>query len=77
MSRNIPIGQAMGACVEYAAYFAFGAYVAWFRPRRLREQVQAGKISEEQRAAALKKFSPFFGYMVMIAAILFALSQFF
>ena len=77
MPRDIPTGQLIGTCVEYAVWFGVGAYIAWFRPRRLRHQVQTGKISEEQRGAALKKFSPFLGYLVMIAAIAFALSQFF
>jgi|GEM_PF-5901320 len=77
MSRNIPTGQLIGACVEYAVWFGVGAYVALIRPRRLRQKVQAGKISEEERSAALKKFSPFLGYLVMIAAIAFALSEFF
>jgi len=77
MSRNIPTGQLIGACIEYALWFGVGAYLAWFRPRRLRQQVESGKISAEQRDASLKKFSPVLGYLVMIAAIAFALSQFF
>jgi hypothetical protein len=77
MSRNIPVGQLIGACVEYALWFGAGAYIAWFRPRRLRRQVESGKISAEQRVAALKKFSPLLGYLVMVAAIVFALSEFF
>ena len=76
MSRPIPPGQWIGACVEYALWFAAGAYLVWIRPRRLRQQVESGKISEEQRQAALKKLSPFLGYLVMIAAIAFALIEF-
>jgi hypothetical protein len=77
MSRNIPTGQLIGSCVEYALWFAAGAYIAWIRPVRLRQQVERGRISAEQRDASLKKFSPFLGYLVMIAAIAFALSEFF
>jgi hypothetical protein len=77
MPRNIPTGQLIGECVEYALWFGVGAYLAWFRPRRLRRQVESGKISEEQSRAALKKLSPLLGYLVMAAAIAFALSQFF
>jgi hypothetical protein len=77
MSRNISAGQLIGACVEYALWFGVGAYIAWLRPRRLKRQVESGKISAEQRAASLKKFSPFLGYLVMAAAIAFALSEFF
>ena len=77
MSRHIPTGQLIGACIEYALWFGVGAYIAWIRPRRLRQQVEAGKISAEQREASLKKFSPFLGYLVMVAAIAFALSEFF
>jgi hypothetical protein len=77
MPRHIPTGQLIGACVEYALWFAVGAYFAWIRPSRLRQQVESGKISEEQRRAALKKLSPFLGYLVMAAAIAFALSEFF
>lgn len=77
MSRNIPTGQLIGTCIEYALWFGVGAYFAWFRPRRLRHQVEAGRISAEQRDASLKKVSPILGYLVMAAAIAFALSQFF
>ena len=77
MSRDIPTGQLIGACIEYAIWFGVGAYLAWFRPYRLRQQVEIGKISAEQRDASLKKLSPVLGYLVMVAAIAFALSQFF
>jgi hypothetical protein len=77
VSRDIPTGQLIGACVEYAFWFGVGSYLAWFRPRRLRQAVESGRISEEQSRAKLKKLSPLLGYLVMVAAIAFALSQFF
>jgi hypothetical protein len=75
--RNIPAGQLIGSCIEYFLWFCAGLYTAWIRPRRLRRQVETGKISEQQRQASLKKFSPFLGYLVMLAAFLFLLRQFF
>jgi hypothetical protein len=77
MSRNIPTGQQIGSCVEYALWFGVGAYLAWFWPRRVRRQIESGKLTEEQGRQKLKKFSPLLGYLVMVAAIVFALSQFF
>src|SRR5947209_4676510 len=77
MTASIPTGQLIGSCVEYALWFAGGAYLAWVWPRRVRRDVQSGKITEEQGRAKLKKFSPLLGYLVMIAAIAFALSNFF
>lgn len=77
MRRHIPTGQLIGACIEYALWFGVGAYLAWVRPGRLRRHVAAGKISEAQRQAALKKLSPLLGYLVMIAAVVLALSEFF
>jgi hypothetical protein len=77
MSRNFSAAQLIGACIEYAFWFGVGAYLAWFRPRRLRQQVKSGKISAEQREASLKKFSPVLGYLVMVTAIVYILSQFF
>jgi hypothetical protein len=58
-------------------FFAAGAYLAWFWPRRVRHQIQSGKLTDEQGRQKLAKFSPLLGYLVMIAAIVFALSQFF
>jgi len=77
MSASIRAGQLIGSCIEYGLWFGVGAYLAWFWPRRVRRQVQSGKISEEQARQTLRKFSPLLGYLVMIAAIVFALSQFF
>jgi hypothetical protein len=77
MSRESHTGQLIGSCIEYAIWFGVGAYIAWFRPRRLRREVESGKISEEHSRARLKKFSPLLGYLIMIAAIAFALSEFF
>lgn len=76
MSRNIPTAQLIGGCIEYAFWFGVGAYLAWFRPRRLRQRVESGKMSAEQRDASLKKLSPVLGYLVMVAAIAYILSQF-
>jgi len=67
----------IGSCVEYALWFGAGAYLAWFWPRRVRRQIHSGKLTEEQGRQKLKKFSPLLGYLVMIAAIVFALSRFF
>jgi ABC-type branched-subunit amino acid transport system permease subunit len=77
MRRNIPTGQLIGTCVEHALWFAVGAYFAWVRPRRLRQQAESGKISEEQSRVALKKLSPLLGYLIMAAAVAFTLSEFF
>lgn len=77
MSQDIPTGQLIGACIEFALWFGVGAYFAWLRPRRLRHQVESDKISAAQKDASLKKFSPVLGNLVMLAAIAFALSQFF
>lgn len=77
MSRDVQVGQLIGSCIEYALWFGVGAYIAWFRPGRLRRQAESGKISEEQKEVSLKKFSPLLGYLVMIAAIAFVLVQFF
>jgi hypothetical protein len=77
MSRHIPTGQQIGECVEYALFFGVGAYLAWFWPRRVRRQIESGKLTEEQGHQKLKKFSPLLGYLVMMAAIVFALSEFF
>lgn len=77
MIASILRGQLIGSCIEYALWFAGGAYLAWFWPRRVRRDIQSGKISEEQGRAKLKKFSPLLGYLVMIAAVAFALSNFF
>ena len=77
MSHSVRIGQLVGGCIEYAIWFGVGAYLAWFWPRRVRRDVQSGKISEEQGRQKLKKFSPLLGYLVMVAAVAFALSQFF
>ena len=77
MTHSIPTGQLVGACIEYAFWFAVGAYIAWLRPILLRRRVEGGKISAEQRDASLKKFAPHLGYAVMIAAIAFALIRFF
>jgi len=76
MSRNVPTGQLVGGLIEYAIWFAVGAYFAWFRPRRIRKAVEAGKISEEESRARLKKISPLLGYLVMLLAIAFAVSEF-
>jgi hypothetical protein len=77
MSHSANIGQLIGTCVEYALWFSGGAYLAWFWPRRVHRDVQSGKISEEQGRQKLKKLSPLLGYLVMVAAIVFALSKFF
>ena len=77
MSRGIPTAQLIGGCIEYGLWFAGGAYLAWFWPRRVQRDVQSGKLSEEQARAKFKKFSPRLGYLVMLAAIAFAVSQFF
>jgi hypothetical protein len=77
MSHHRQIVQVIGGCVEYALWFGAGAYLAWFWPRRVHRDVQSGKISEERGRQKLKKFSPLLGYLVMIAAIVFALSKFF
>lgn len=75
MSHNAHVWQMIGSCIEYAAWFGAGAYLAWFRPRRVHRDVQLGKISEEQGRQKLRKFSPLLGYLAMIAAVLFALSE--
>jgi hypothetical protein len=75
--RHIPIGQLIGSTIEHLLWFALGAYVAWIRPRRLRREVLAGKISEMECQAKLKQFSPLLGYLVMVAAILWILTDFF
>lgn len=77
MANGIPTGQLIGACVEYGLWFAAGAYLAWLRPNRVLREVQAGKLSEQQGRDKIKKFSPMLGYLVMVAALVFALSQFF
>ncbi len=77
MARNIPTGQQVGACIEYALWFSAGAYLAWFWPRRVRRQIESGKLTKEQGRQKLKKFSPLLGYLVMLAAIVFAMSQFY
>lgn len=77
MVLDIPIIQLIGTCIEYALWFGVGANFACLRPRRLRQQVESGKISAEQRDASLKRFSPVLGYLLIVAGIAFALSQFF
>ena len=74
MSHGIPKGQTIGDCSGYAAMFIAGAYIAWFLPRRVRRDVQAGKLSEERARQKLKKLSPLFGYLLMVASLLFVLS---
>jgi hypothetical protein len=76
MAGHIKYGQMIGECVEYALWLAGGAYVVWVLPRHVHRDVQSGKITEEQARKKLKMFSPMFGYLVMIAAAVFALYQF-
>ena len=76
MTAAIPTGQLIGSTIEYLVWFGAGAYLAWFWPRRIRHQVHSGKISHAKGQAKLKKLSPVVGYLLMIAAIAFALSNF-
>ena len=76
MSRQIPIGQLIGGCIEYAIWFAVGAYIAWLRPRRMHDAVLSGKISEDEARQKLKNLSPFLGHAIMIVAVLMALTDF-
>jgi hypothetical protein len=75
--HHIPIGQLIGSTIEHLLWFAVGAYLAWIRPWRLRRSVLAGKISEAECQTKLKQFSPLFGYLVMVAVILFILNDFY
>jgi len=75
MSLGAHAGQMIGSSIEHALWFCAGAYLAWFWPRRVQRDVQSGRITEEQGREKLKKLSPLLGYLVMIAAIFFTLSD--
>ena len=71
------MGQLIGSTIEHGLWFLGGAYLAWIRPSRIRRDVQSGKFSTEEGQQKLKKLSPLLGYLVMVAAIAFTLSDFF
>jgi len=66
MLATIGTGQFIGSCVEDLIWVGVGVYVVWFWPRRVRRDVQAGTMSDEQGRAKLKKFNPRIGYLIAI-----------
>jgi len=70
MLATINTGQFIGECVENIIWIGAGVYVVWFWPRRVRRDIQAGAISDEQGRAKLKKFNPRFGYLIILLGLL-------
>jgi hypothetical protein len=68
MLSAIPTGQFIGTNIEIFLLICGGCYLAWFRPRRIRHQVQSGEISEAEAQARLQKLKPMIGYFLLIFA---------
>jgi hypothetical protein len=66
----VPTGQFVGSCVEYLIWIGAGVYLVWFWPKRVRRDILAGKISEDEGRAKLTKFKPWVRFMFIVYGVL-------
>ncbi len=66
MIASIGTGQFIGACIDSGFWMCAGGYIVWLWPRRVRRDIESGKITAEEGAAKLKKFNPRLGYLVIL-----------
>jgi hypothetical protein len=72
----IPRGQFIGSSIENVLFILGGAYTLWIWPRLVRRDVASGKISEVDAQAKLKRFSPKWGYVFFVIALIHIIIDF-
>jgi len=65
----MPLAQLIGSVIENCIWVLAGFYIVFGWPRRVRQQVASGKLTEEAAQARLTKFRPQFGYLLVALGV--------